>query len=325
MDLSVWGAFLAQLFFLAVTTSVALSLVVGVALASFGRFPIWLGILGTIFLPILGPFVLLIVAIVRATSFAVATQVKRHQTRALELTPAGIAAIDGPAGKEVALVEGSLMEGAVEEVAVEKAVRKPGIVGALSPMRLFSRFGFPFVVTLALLVFGAASTLVLQWIVIDLVVVPPFVLTAWGSGLDVAVILSVGILVIALGLAIFRPSRLAAVFVAAIGSGWTLAGAAGMLLVQPVQTTLATANSTFVEVLGGFGPVAGSIVASALGSEYEQVTSIRLTYVGELPSVHFGPATSIAFLVGVLLLAWSLVEVFAAHRRSRRALAATGS
>ncbi len=291
-----WVGFVAQVAILASLTSVVLSLVVGIALASVGRIPIWLGAFGSILFPILGACVLAIVATVRAASGTASNLAKRKAALAAE-------DVDYAFAREE-------LERRVSSVVTP--IGRGRNAPIYRKMRLFSTSGVLVISILILLAFAATSTLILRWFVVDVVVLPKIPLTPWGGGLDLSIKASLGVLLVALVFASFKPSRFAAVLVALVGSSWTLLGGAGLLVVAPLQTTLATAESTISAAFGWIEPFSSSIAASAGGD----LAALPLILEGELPSIGLGPAPIVMCAVGVVCMSWAMAEVFAAHRQA---------
>lgn len=297
MDISAWTGLLGQLGILALASSVVLNVLLGLAVVSFGRIPLWVGVVVSLAIPILGLLVLLVVAITRAIVFAIVNRKRRRL----------------PASDEAAI-----------EPARRSVARRMKDLGLR--VRVFSRPGIPPILALLLIVLGAASTLLLQWYIVDLVVVPRIEFRPWGSGLEIIVILSVASLFVALLIAAFRPSRLAAAFVGTIGVSWAFLGATALLLNRPLQATLAYAETKYTESLGWAGPWVTSSIKSLIGARYaDQVTTIQLEYNGRLPSIEAGPALPIIVAVGLLSIIWAFAELAAAHRAGGMRLQATNA
>lgn len=319
MDLGAWGAFLVQCLVFAVVSGSLAAGVFGAAIAQLGRMPVWVGVLGATLVPVVGLTALLIVALVRRGN---AAQSGREVVSSAVPDSAGFAA--------QAPTRSPTLADVFAPARFEAAAPLPSTLADERPRKLARPRRAP-LATLLVITLAAVSTLVVTWFRFDPVVFPSFSFGAWGTGLDVAVIVSVAVLAGAVALAWARPSRWAAVVVVAIGSAWACVGATGLALAGPI-TALLTDIGAFSYTIGdglaalGISGTAGvvslppGVDVGWLGIENGQLDLSGVDLGAPLPTatLELGPAWFIVLAVGVASIVWSIGELIAAHRGRRR-------
>jgi hypothetical protein len=167
-----------------------------------------------------------------------------------------------------------------------------------------------------LLALALLSTLLLRWLTIDIEVIPRFTLWAWGTGIDLAVLVSAALLFIAAILTAVRPSRWGAVTAAIVGSGWTFVAGSALLLLAPLQDVARNLNNFSLkpsDIAGWFG-VQPSTISALMPTDPDLASTLRHVGIFAEPSLY------ITLGVGITALIWALLEVGRAHRRVRARL-----
>ncbi|PPH97815.1 hypothetical protein C5C56_11720 [Rathayibacter sp. AY1D1] len=185
---------------------------------------------------------------------------------------------------------------------------------------------------LVLAVSGTGSLLLVGWFTFDSRIVPPLSVSAWGTGLDVAVIATAAVLVVVLVRAWWRPSRAAAVAAALVGGCWTFASGSVLALAAPVTELLGDIGAISYDLgdlLGSFGLTGSAGVVelpegidlSAVGIVGRTVDLRAVDLAAPIPAatLELGPGWFIALAVGLVVMLWSIVEVVVADRGVRNA------
>ncbi|QHC57209.1 hypothetical protein [Rathayibacter sp. VKM Ac-2760] len=184
---------------------------------------------------------------------------------------------------------------------------------------------------LVVAVAATASMLLVGWFTFDSRIVPPLSVVAWGTGIDVAVLTSAGLLAVVLVLAWWRPSRTAAVAAVTLGGVWTFVAGSVLALAAPVTELLSDIGALSYDVgdvLGSFGlrgevgvvtlPEGVDLSAVGLPGRTVDLSAVDLAAPIPAATLELGPGWFIALAVGIVVMLWALVEVAAVNRVSAR-------
>lgn len=326
MDLDMWLTALAQSSLLLAVAWVMSAAVFGAAVASYGRIPLWIGIVGAVAVPVLGLIVLLIVAIVRSAS---------QRTLRRGATAAGVPAPGTSPSNQGSVVATSPFARPTPVDArsgTEAGVAAPLRPPARAPFgRLRTRSGLAGTAALVLLALAATSTLFIRWFRFDSQILPALSVWAWGTGIDVLVLASVAVLMCAVLLSALRPSRWAAVLAAGVGACWASAAGLAIIVAAPVTTVLTAIGAqsySMGDALESLGmdtsaatiPLPDGIDLSVIGITGTQLDLASIDLAAPIPTatLELGGSFFVALVVGVLALTWSVTEIFLAHRASVR-------
>jgi hypothetical protein len=303
MDPSLWWATLWQFALVFVLVSAVATALLGGVLASSGRLPLWVGlVVGAVF-SVVGLAVLAVIAVVRAV---------RHRMSRRAVS-ADLPADHPPASR------------------IDSPVAAPAVVSGRRRRRLSAAAA-------AVLCLGAVSTLFGVWFTFDSTIVPPFRMSPWGTGADVAVLVSVALFGLAVVLVWFRPSRVASSVVTVVGTTWLFVAASALLLSGPVTALLADVGNLSYSVGDALEAVGADTSAStielppgvdlsALGITGSSIELGAVDLAAPIPAatLELGPAWFIVLAVGAAGVVWSAAELQSAHARARRSRSADAS
>lgn len=351
MDLNFWFAPLMNVLLLLLAVHVVTAALVGSAIASYGRFALWIGVVCAIVVPFAGPVVLLIVALTRASQnpSARATDVagpapaaESVATNPWELAGSGysteltVSALAVPATSFSSADPWNLGQAAPHDDAPlpSTSPQNPSSAGGRA-RRLLSRvtrLGTPSgrrsIIVLGIIIVAAALTLTQCWLVFDPTILPPLSVFAYGTMLEGAILVSLIIFLGGLGLAVIRPSRWASVLVSSVGGVWLFLAGFGLILAAPATAMLdswGAMSHTVGELLTSLGidPAAATVTLpngmdlAAFGIDESQLSLASLDLAAPVPTatLELGPSLFLALGVGVLALVWAIVELRLAHRQ----------
>lgn len=182
-------------------------------------------------------------------------------------------------------------------------------------------------VVLAVATVALAASLLVSWFTFDSRIVPPLRVWAWGTGLDVALVSTLVLLVAAQVLAWWRPSRWAAVIAVTAGATWTFVAGSALALTVQVTALLDDVDAFSYSVgdaLGAFGlqrnagvmTLPEGVDLSAVGVPGRTVDLSTVDLAAPIPAatLELGPGWFIAVAVGAVVTLWAIVEVVRANR-----------
>ena len=339
MDWGGWINFFTQGVVLGFLCSFVGGAVVGAAIVSYGRMPLWLGIVVGGLLPVLGHLVLLVIALVRAAASRRTPDSRASSTPAVTASPWSTAPTvslwEAAAVEQAAGPHGTVSPFGTEMPPAYTGPSAPPSTASSRLRRVDWRFttvrGIVALVALAALTVAAVSALFVHWFTFDSQVVAPLDVWSWGTGIDTAVLVSVALLLVAGVLATVGPSRWASAIAAIVGGFWTFVGGLALAASAPLTSLLEDIDDfsySVGDVVTGLGmdPSAGSIELpdgvdlSALGIAGSTVDLSGVDLAAPIPAatLELGPAWFIVTIVGVGILAWAIAEIAQAGR-SRKA------